>query len=280
MSLINNQLKFTALMAICLCVSSPANAQQSQSSLPLWELGGFGVVTSQQAYPGSDQQINRGLALPFFVYRGEFLRADRDTDGVRARKTPLYELDVSVAGAFGAGGDELDARRGTPKLGTLVEFGPRLRLNLSDAESNPRWGLDFPVRGVFNLSDSLRHRGLKAEPTLTLLGSTDGNWCYALGAGVLLADKKLSDTLYGVNPLYSTPNRDAYETGGGLMAWRLSGSVTEQIKQDWRLFAFTRFDFVAGAKNEDSPLVRQKSDATVGLGLSFTWLRSAGSGQV
>ena len=279
MILINNQLKFSALMAICFCVSSAANAQQSQTSLPLWELGGFGVVTSQQAYSGSDQQINRGLALPFFVYRGEFLRADRDTAGVRALKTPLYELDVSVAGAFGAGGDELDARRGMPKLGTLVEFGPRLRLNLSDVESNPRWGLDLPVRGVFNLSDSLRHSGLKAEPTLTLRGSTDGNWRYTLGAGVLLADKKLSDTLYGVNPLYATPNRAAYEAGGGLMAWRLSGGVTKQIAQNLRLFAFTRFDFVAGAKNENSPLVRQKNGATVGLGLSYTWLRSSGSGQ-
>ena len=279
MSLIINKLKFSAFMVSCIYVSGPANAQQGQTSLPLWELGGFGLITSQQAYPGSDQQVSRGLALPFLVYRGEFLRADRDTAGVRALKTPLYELDVSVAGAFGAGSDQLDARRGMPKLGTLVEFGPRLRLNLSDVTSNPRWGLDLPLRGVFDLSDSLRHSGLKAEPTLTLRGSTDGNWRYSLGAGVLLADKKLSDTLYGVDPFYATPNRPAYQAGSGLMAWRLSGSVTKQITQDWRLFAFTRFDSVAGAKNENSPLVRHKSGATVGVGFSYTWLRSSGSGQ-
>jgi MipA family protein len=61
-----------------------AHAQDGKPNLPLWELGGFGVATSQQAYPGSDQQINRGLVLPYFVYRGEFLRADRDTAGLRA----------------------------------------------------------------------------------------------------------------------------------------------------------------------------------------------------
>ena len=271
--------KLSAFLASCIYFSSPASAQQSTPSLPLWELGAFGLATSQQAYPGSDQQIKRGLALPFLVYRGEFLRADRDTAGVRALKTPLYEIDVSVAGAFGAGGDELNVRRGMPTLGTLVEFGPRLRLNLSDAKSNPRWGFDLPVRGVFNLSDSLKHSGLKAEPTLTLRGSTTGNWRYSVGAGVLLADRKLSDTLYGVNPLYATPNRAAYEAGSGLLAWRLSGGVTKQINQDWRLFAFTRFDSVAGAKNENSPLVRQKNGATVGLGFSYTWLRSSESGQ-
>jgi MipA family protein len=250
---IGNILKSSALLIASMHIPSQAGAQGNSTNLPLWELGGFGIVTSQQAYPGSDQQVNRGLALPYFVYRGEFLRAERDTAGLRAIKTPLYELDVSVAGAFGAGNDELDARKGMPKLGTLVEFGPRLRLNLSDAKSNPRWGIDLPVRGVFDLSDSLKHRGLKAEPTLVLRGSTEGNWRYSLGAGVLLADRKLSDTLYGVDPIYATASRASYQAGSGLMAWRLSGSVTKQISRDWRVFAFTRLDSVAGAKNEDSP---------------------------
>jgi MipA family protein len=269
--LLNSSVSFSTLLSISVY------AQEGKPNLPLWELGGFGVVTSQQAYPGSDQQVNRGLALPYFVYRGEFLRADRDTAGLRAIKTPLYEFDVSVAGAFGAGSNELNARKGMPKLGTLVEFGPRLRLNLSDAKSNPRWGLDLPVRGVFDLSDSLKHRGLKAEPTLTLRGSTEGNWRYSLGAGVLLADRKLSDTLYGVAPIYATANRASYQAGSGLLAWRLSGSVAKQLTHDWRVFAFTRFDSVSGAKNENSPLVKQKNGATVGLGLSYTWLRSSSS---
>lgn len=103
---------------------------ESLSTTPLWELGAFGVGVSQQAYPGSDQQVSRGLVLPYLVYRGRFLRADRETAGLRAIKTPSFELDVGVAGSFGAKSDDIKARSGMPDLGTLVEFGPRLRWNI------------------------------------------------------------------------------------------------------------------------------------------------------
>jgi len=38
-------------------------------------------------------------------------------------------------------------------------------------------------------------------------------------------------------------------------------------------------DTVHGAANRDSPLVRQTTGATVGLGVSYTWLRSAARAQ-
>jgi len=102
------------------CNQSLAYANSPEvPSLPLWELGAFAVGVSQQAYPGSDQQVQRGLALPFLVYRGRFLRADRETAGLLAVKTPLYEIDIGVAGSFGSASDEIEARRGMPDLGTL-----------------------------------------------------------------------------------------------------------------------------------------------------------------
>lgn len=93
----------------------------------LWEVGGVAFGVSQQAYPGSDQQVNRALPLPYFIYRGELLRADRDTAGIRALKTDTFELDVGLAGSFGANSGALDARRGMREIGTLVELGPRLK---------------------------------------------------------------------------------------------------------------------------------------------------------
>ncbi|MEY3105456.1 MAG: hypothetical protein RJA72_1488, partial [Pseudomonadota bacterium] len=62
-------------------------AEQSTAN-PLWEIGGFALAVSQQAYPGSDQQVDRVLPLPFVIYRGKFLRADRETTGLRAIRTP------------------------------------------------------------------------------------------------------------------------------------------------------------------------------------------------
>jgi outer membrane protein len=263
--------------AFSLVACSTAMAQQpteAAGKLPLWEVGGFALGVSQQAYPGSDQQVNRALALPFFIYRGEFLRADRDTAGLRAIKTADFELDIGVAGAFGGDSTELDARRGMPKLGTLVEIGPRAKWNLGEAPGGGRWRVELPLRAVFDLSNQAEHRGLSFEPKVVFDGRPVGGWFYSASVGAILADQPLARTFYDVTPAQATAQRAAYSAKSGLVAWRLSTSVSRSLSPDWRLFGFARLDTVAGAVNEDSPLVRQKTGASVGVGLVYTWTRS------
>ncbi len=253
----------------------PLAAQaQSGSSLPLWELGAFGLGVSQQAYPGSDQQVNRGLALPFFVYRGRFLRADGETAGLRAIKTPRFELDIGFAGSFGARSDDTTARRGMPDLGTLVEFGPRVKWNLGQAPGGGNWRVELPLRGVFDLSDSAAYRGLAFEPRLVFERRTSSGWAYATSVGAILADGRLGRTLYGVDAADALADRPAYAAQGGLVAWRLSAAFSRSLAPDWRFFGFARLDSVAGAANDDSPLVKRTNGGSVGIGLSYTWLRS------
>jgi hypothetical protein len=63
---------------------------------PLWEVG-VGVVALDLAdYPGADERTNYVLPLPFFAYRGDVFKVDRD--GVRGLffKTDAVELDVSL----------------------------------------------------------------------------------------------------------------------------------------------------------------------------------------
>ncbi|MFM8796074.1 MAG: MipA/OmpV family protein, partial [Betaproteobacteria bacterium] len=99
--------------------------------LPRWEAGAFGLLVSQQAYPGSDQQVQRSLVLPFLIYRGERLRSERGGAGLRAFKADAFELDLGASAALGSSAKRIDARRGMPDLGTLVELGPRLRWTLA-----------------------------------------------------------------------------------------------------------------------------------------------------
>ncbi len=263
-----------ALPATALLAGAPALAQGASPALPLWELGAFGVGVSQQAYPGSDEQVNRALALPYFVYRGEFLRADRDSAGLRAIKTPNYELDIGVAGAFGASSNDIAARRGMPDLGTLVEFGPRLTWHLGGTTAGGRWTVELPLRGVFDLSDRGAHRGLVFEPELTFQRRAQGGWFYSTGVGAIFGDRRLASTFYGVDPVYALADRPAYAAQGGLVAWRLSASFSRNLSRDWRLFGFGRIDSVSGAANRHSPLVKRSHGATVGVGVAYTWLRS------
>jgi outer membrane protein len=247
---------------------------QGQNDLPLWELGAFGFGVSQNAYPGADQQVNRALVLPYFIYRGEILRADRDTAGIRAIKTDDFEVDVGFAASFGARGDSIEARRGMRALGTLVEFGPRLKWNLGSGPGGGRWRAEFPLRAVLDLSDSAAHRGTSFEPRLVFEREARDGWRYSANVGAVMGDAKLARTFYEVTPSDSTAVRPAYAAKSGLMAWRLGTSASVNVGPDWRVFGFVRLDSVAGAANEASPLVRRNTGATVGIGAAYTWMRS------
>jgi outer membrane scaffolding protein for murein synthesis (MipA/OmpV family) len=259
--------------ALMLALAPLCAAAQQAPAQPLWEVGAFGAAYSQQAYPGSDKQVNGAIALPYFIYRGKYFRADRNALGLRALKTPTVEVDIGLSGAFGSSSDDIDARRGMPDLGTLVEFGPRLKWDLGPAMGGA-WRAEFPLRGVFDLSDGAASRGVAFEPALFYERGAANGWRYSTGVSAVFANRKLADTFYGVAPRYATPGRAAYTAESGLVAWRLSLSASRQLAPDWRLFTYARLQSVAGAANKASPLVRQTTGATVGVGVSYTWAQS------
>ena len=264
-----------SVAGLVLAASSGVVLAQAPAGQPLWEVGGFALGVSQQAYPGSDQRVNRALALPYFVYRGEILRADRDTVGLRAFKTRDFELDVGFAGSFGSNSDRIDARQGMKDLGTLVELGPRLKWNLGAGPAGGSLRAELPLRAVFDISDSFAHRGLSFEPELVYDRRSQAGWRYNASIGAIVADRKLARTFYEVSAAEATLARPTYTAQSGLVGWRLATSVSRSLTPDWRLFGFARIDSVAGSANKNSPLVRQTTGATIGIGVTYTWMRSS-----
>lgn len=263
------------VVGLVLAASCGAVLAQAPAGQPLWEIGGFALGVSQQAYPGSDQRVNRALALPYFVYRGEVLRADRDTVGLRAFKTRDFELDVAFAGSFGSNSDRIDARQGMKDLGTLVELGPRLKWNLGAGPAGGSLRAELPLRAVFDISNSFAHRGMTFEPELVYDQRSHAGWRYNVSIGAIVADRKLARTFYEVSAAEATLARPAYAAQSGLVGWRVGTSVSRSLTPDWRLFGFARIDSVAGSANKSSPLVRQTTGATIGIGVTYTWMRSA-----
>lgn len=264
-------------LALAACAVSPALAQsegEPDGRKPLWEVGAVGVGVSQLAYPGADQQVRRGIVLPYAIYRGQVLRADRDTAGLRAIHTDDFDLDVGFAGSFGSSSDKIEARRGMPNLGTLIEFGPRLRWKLGDGPGGGRWRFDLPLRGVFDLSDRAAHRGMSLEPEVFFRRESPTGWTYSMSFGAIFADQRLADTFYEVAPRYATADRPAFQAKPGLVAWRVGTTLSRKLGTDWRVFGFARLDHLAGAANRDSPLVRRDSGVSAGVGVAYTWLRS------
>lgn len=93
---------------------------------PLFELGVMAGGGYLADYPAADESQFRGLALPYFVYRGEILRSD-EKGLLRSRliHSENFEFDISLDGSFPA--DSNDNRRGLPDLDWLGEIGPRFQ---------------------------------------------------------------------------------------------------------------------------------------------------------
>lgn len=269
--------RFVLLLTLCAGSAQADEAAPRREALPLWELGAAAGGISQQAYPGSDQQARRALVLPYLVYRGKVLRADSDGAGLRAVRTERFELDVSFAGSLSSGSESLRAREGMARLGTLVEAGPVARWFVNGRGAADRITFELPLRGVFEARDPRRHRGISFEPELSWQHrpSADGGWGYGLSVGALFGDRRLGSTFYGVAPGEARPDRPGFDARAGLIAWRLGASAGTRLTPDLRLYAFGRMDSLAGAANRASPLVRQTTGFTYGIGLTYIFKRSA-----
>ena len=272
-----------ALAAACALLSLPAFAQSAdESRLPLWEfgVGAFGVTTP--AYPGADDRSGRVLALPYLLYRGEVLRADQSGVGARLFRSERTEFDIGLAGALPSESDDVESRSGMPDLGTLFEFGPRLKIKLADLSPTSRLRAELPLRAVIEARGGLRRQGWTFEPRLAyetrgLPGTAAGPWSFEANASVVFGDKRLNRYFYEVAPQYATTSRPAYEADAGLVLARVGLFATRQMNPDVRVFGFVRYESYAGSANRDSPLHLKNSGASAGIGFAWTLARSSRS---
>jgi outer membrane protein len=248
---------------------------------PLWTAGLFMVAGDHAAYPGSDRQVQSATVLPFVTWRGPVFRVEGGGAGLRGLRTPRFELDIGASASFGSDGKDTGARRDMPAIGTLVELGPSLRINLgelAEGGKRPPWRLDLPVRAVFDADRDFDHGGLSFEPRLSWRLPSWAGGSPSLYASALFGSRALNAMYYGVEPAYATPDRQAYDAKGGLVSSRLGASWSRTLLPHLRLGLHAGLESVRGAANEDSPLVRKSLSHTLALTLTWTALRSDAAG--
>jgi outer membrane protein len=264
------------LPAVAAAQSEPAErVEPVERNLPLWEAGIGAAGFSTPAYPGSSDRSNRGLVLPFFLYRGKVLRADQNGVGARLLNTDKVEFDIGLAGALPAHSDDVEARRGMPDLGTLLEFGPRVKYKFADLGEYGRLRVDLPLRAVIEARGGLRRQGWTSEPRLVWeQRGEQGRWTLEAQLGAVFGDRRINRYFYEVEPQYATAARPAYRADGGLMLVRTGVGGTLRLNPDLRLFSFLRYEVYSGAANSDSPLMRKSTGVSAYVGLAWTFARS------
>jgi outer membrane scaffolding protein for murein synthesis (MipA/OmpV family) len=239
--------------------------------LPLWELG-LGVAGLRLPdYRGADQSRNYLLPLPYLVYRGDWLRADRE--GARAVLLDVQRVEVDLSVGAAAPARNNNAREGMPELASRVEFGPSLNLELWRLpERHAKLELRAPLRAAITLQRSPRSVGVSFTPHLNLDAREFAlGWDLAVQAGPVFGDRRLHEYLYGVAPVYATPQRPAYAAHAGYAGWQALAAVSRRHGRAW-IGAFVRHDSLRDATIADSPLV--KSEHSLMLGIGVAWIFS------
>jgi outer membrane protein len=262
------------LALVFLSVALPCQAELQ----PRWELGlGVGALSIPD-YRGAETRSTYLLPVPYFVYRGEVLRADRS--GMRAAlfDGDRLQLNLSLNASVPVDTDDNPQRRGMPDLRPTVEVGPIADIRLwRSADEKTRFSLRLPVRAALTVESSPRHIGWLFAPSLNLnLEDPLGwrGWRFGVQGGPLYATRDYNNYYYRVLPDQATPTRPAYAPPGGFAGTQFTATVSKRFARYW-LGGFVRYDNLSGAAFGNSPLVQQRD--ALSAGLAVAWVFGASS---
>ncbi len=244
-----------------------AGAGSARADQPLWEAGIGAAALRLPHYRGSSESHGWLLPVPYLVYRGQFLQADRDGARALLFDGERVDFDLSVSASPPTRSDDSRVRSGMPDLAPSVEIGPKFNLRLAQGR---RWKLDLrvPLRAVVSLESRPRALGWTLQPVLN--GDLRlGGYNLGLQAGPLWGDRRLHGEVYGVAPAYATPGRPAYAAAGGYAGWHATLAFSRRVGRLW-WGGFLRHDSVRRAAFEASPLVTARQ--TMAMGLAVSWV--------
>ncbi|MCK6390013.1 MAG: MipA/OmpV family protein [Azonexus sp.] len=188
---------------------------------------------------------------------------------------------MSAALSPPASSDDIEARKGMQDLDATFEIGPQIDVTLWRSENRARFvKLLLPLRAAVTLDSKPRDIGLVFHPKLNM-DVTDlpgmAGWNLGLLAGPLFGDRRQHDYFYGVKASEATATRPAYEARSGYAGMQYLASLSKRFPGYW-VGGFVRYDNLAGAVFENSPLVRDKNYFAAGM--AVTWILGESSTRV
>ena len=266
-----------ALLALALpALLAAAGSARAAEAKPLWELGIGAAGLHLPHYRGSDQSHNLLLPLPYIIYRGDIVKADRDGARAVLYDSGRVDFDLSLAASLPARSNDNRARAGMSDLRPIVEFGPNLNWTLA---RGPTWEVQLrvPVRGAFTVEARPQAIGWIASPGINLDLRLPDGWKLGLIAGPQYGSRRYNGYFYDVPSAAATAGRPAYEAPAGFGGGRALAAVSRRFAGGFA-GAYVRYDTVGGAVFGDSPLVRQRSNLS--FGVAYAWVFATSSRQV
>ena len=268
-------MRIAAFAAVAMALVSAAAAARDE---PLWEAGLGVAAVHFPDYRGSSRSQTYGLPAPYFVYRGDFFKADRH--GIRGVffKTDRVDLNMSVAASLPVDSSDNPARTGMPDLKPSFELGPSLDVTLwRNVARDMKLDLRFPVRGAISVESDPKFIGTQFFPHANVdIRSPFGQAGWNLGvlAGPVFTDARYNRYYYGVAPEQAAPGRPAYDPGGGYAGMQFIVALSRRFPKFW-VGGFARYDTLRSAEFVASPLVTSKRYLAGGFGVSWIFAESS-----
>jgi MipA family protein len=237
---------------------------------PLWELGiGIAPITFPQ-YPGAREHRSYVLPMPYVIYRGERLRADRGGARGLLVNSERFELDFSADGTTPVDSTDGGPRDGMDNLDPIFEAGPSLNMRLYDGPAG-NWELRLPLRAAIATSGrSLSHEGWRFVPVVNYSNAARADaWRVGFSVGPGFANRGYHGYYYDVGALDATSERAVYRADAGYSGLFLTSSLSRRFDRFW-VGGFLRYQSLHGTAFADSPLVERQHSVTAGLGV--TWI--------
>ena len=267
--------------AAALCASALLDPYARADQQPLWEFGfGVGAVVFND-YRGDSAMHGYPVPVPYFIYRGDILQADRVGVHGRFLESLHLELDVSANATAPVFSRHSAPRAGMPNLASTVELGPSLIWHLWRSDDRRlRFDVRTPVRNAITVDSPARSIGWVAAPVATMdyagVGRASG-WNFGMLSGPIYQQRQYDDYFYAVAPRFATATRPSYQPPGGYAGTQILVSASKRYRDYW-FGAYLRHDWLQGAVFEASPLVQQRSYWSGGLG--FVWMIRSSSRMV
>jgi MipA family protein len=238
-----------------------------------WELGiGVGDISGPD-YRGSDEYRNYFAPIPYVIYRGKYIQSDRE--GLRGKffKSDRYEFTFSATATISQKADENKAREDMPELGSTIEMGPALNIQLTETDATNSFFLQIPLRAVIAVTGSERgYTGLVFEPQF-IFRKPLGSWDYHQRFGVSFADRDYHDYYYSVDPEFVTSERNFFDAHGGFSGVFTQVAISRSLQissEKTKLAFFLRYENIDNTAFVESPLV--KTNHVLRGGFAFVWV--------
>lgn len=264
--------------AACLAIAAAflSGAAQAKEE-PLWEAG-FGVAAIHfPYYRGSSRERTYALPAPYFVYRGDFFKADRY--GMRGIffKTDRMDLNLSFGASLPVESEDIAVREGMPSLEPSVEIGPSFDFTLwRSRDQETRLDIRTPLRAAISVESDPQYIGAQFYPHANLDFSNAfgyNGWNLGVQGGPVFTNSRYNRYFYGVPAAFATPTRPAYDPGGGYAGTQFLVALSRRFPRYW-VGGFVRYDTLKGARFESSPLVTSRRYLAAGFGISWIFAES------